>query len=144
MQRTFLLFAAMLVASNAAVSRHAVEAQAERTTAAGVYSDAQAKRGQQVYTDTCAMCHGADLMGNATTPGLTGPEFEGFWRGQPLGDLYEKVSVTMPKTAPGSLKPEQSADAVAYLLSMLKEPAGQAELPAKPEELKTIKIAPKP
>ena len=119
-----------------------VLAQGERTTATGVYTEAQAKRGAQVYAESCTTCHGADLKGNATTPGLAGPEFEAFWRDQPLGDLYERISVTMPKSAPGSLKPEQSADALAFLLSEMKEPAGQTELPATLDDLRTIKIRP--
>ena len=141
MQRTLLFCAALfLISSVAGVTRPTVHAQAGKTTAAGVYTEAQAKRGQQVYTDNCAMCHGADLKGNATTPGLAGMEFEVFWRDQPLGDLFERINVTMPKSAPGSLKPEQSADVLAYLLSEMKEPAGQTELPAKTDDLKGIKI----
>ena len=140
MQRTLLPLAALFVAGwIAAVTHVALHAQG-KSTAAGVYTEAQAKRGQQIYTDNCAMCHGPDLMGNATTPGLAGMEFEGFWRDQPLGDLFEKISVTMPKSAPGSLKPEQAADVLAFLLSQMKEPAGQAELPAKMDDLKNIKI----
>src|SRR5262245_51932497 len=79
-----------------------LQAQAGKTTAAGVYTDVQAKRGSQVYTDTCAMCHGADMKGSNVIPSLSGPEFENFWRGQPLGDLFEKISTTMPKSMPGS------------------------------------------
>jgi mono/diheme cytochrome c family protein len=140
MQRTLLPFAALLVTGwVVAIAHSTVQAQG-KTTAAGVYTEAQAKRGQQVYTDNCAMCHGPDLMGSGTVPSLTGMEFEGFWRDQPLGDLYEKISVTMPKTAPGSLKPEQAADVLSFLLSQMKEPAGQAELPAKMDDLKNIKI----
>lgn len=141
MQRTLLFLAALLfVSSVAGVTRSTVYAQGGKTTAAGVYTEAQAKRGQQVYSDNCAMCHGPDLKGSATIPGLAGMEFEGFWRDQPLGDLFEKISVTMPKSAPGSLKPEQAADVLAYLLSEMKEPTGQADLSAKPDDLKSIKI----
>ncbi len=50
----------------------------------------------------------------------------------------------MPATAPGSLSPEQTADVIAYLLSVGKYPAGAADLPAKAEALKTITLdAPK-
>lgn len=134
----------VLLGSVAGVLDKAALAQDERTTQAGVYTDAQAKRGAQVYASSCATCHGADLKGNDTAPGLAGAEFETFWRDQPLGDLYERISVTMPKNAPGSLKPEQAADAVAYLLSAMKEPTGRTELPASLDQLKTIRIAGKP
>jgi quinoprotein glucose dehydrogenase len=140
MQRfhAWVLVASALLAAGG--GRAVLQAQGERSTAAGVFTAAQARRGAQVYAENCAMCHGPDLKGSATVPGLAGMEFEVFWRDQPLADLYERISVTMPKTAPGTLKPEQAADAVAYLLSQMKEPAGQAELPASPDVLKTIKI----
>ena len=117
-----------------------LQAQAGRTTADGVYTDAQAKRGAQVYADTCASCHGADMKGTSVIPSLSGPEFESFWRGQPLGDLFEKISTTMPKSMPGSLTPQQSADVTAYMLTMLKAPAGKADLAPKLDELKQITI----
>lgn len=134
------VLAGLAVVGSVHVSQGALRAQAGRSTAEGVYTDAQAKRGEQVYAETCSACHGSDLKGTTVVPALIGPEFESFWKGQPLGDLFEKVSTTMPKSAPGSLKPEQSADAVAYLLSMLKAPAGTVELAPKLEELKQINI----
>ena len=117
-----------------------LQAQAGRTTAAGVYTDAQAKRGAQVYADTCASCHGPDMKGTDVIPSLAGPEFENFWRGQPLGDLFEKISTTMPKSMPASLKPEQYADVTAYMLSTLKAPAGKVDLAPKVDALKQITI----
>jgi len=35
--------------------------QAPRTVAQGVYSTAQAGRGQTLYTANCALCHGPEL-----------------------------------------------------------------------------------
>ena len=35
-----------------------IEAQAPRTVQDGVYSDAQASRGQALYAQRCAGCHG--------------------------------------------------------------------------------------
>jgi mono/diheme cytochrome c family protein len=50
----------------------------------------------------------------------------------------------MPATAPGSLSPEQTADVVAYMLSVGKYPTGAADLVAKVDDLKQITIdAPK-
>ena len=117
-----------------------LQAQAGRTTAAGVYTDVQAKRGAQVYTDSCASCHGPDMKGTDVIPSLSGPEFENFWRGQPLGDLFEKISTSMPKSMPGSLMPQQYADVTAYMLSTLKAPAGKVDLAPKLEVLKQITI----
>ena len=51
----------------------------------------------------------------------------------------------MPADDPGSLKKEQTADIVAYILATNKLPAGKTELGNENEALKQIKIvAPKP
>jgi hypothetical protein len=49
----------------------------------------------------------------------------------------------MPQSSPGSLTPAQTADLLAYMLSVSKYPAGDTELPADRDKLKTIQI-PKP
>jgi mono/diheme cytochrome c family protein len=140
MKKTIAVVALACAALMSQAFHGTLQAQAGRTTAAGVYTDAQAKRGAEVYKTTCESCHGADMKGTAVIPSLAGPEFENFWRGQPLGDLFEKISTTMPKSMPGSLTPQQSADVTAYMLSTLKAPAGKADLAPKVDELKQITI----
>jgi S-disulfanyl-L-cysteine oxidoreductase SoxD len=104
------------------------------------YTPAQAERGATLYAASCAACHAADLTGSATVPPLKGTEFEGYWLGKQVGELFEKVSVTMPKTMPGSLTPAQSADLVAYVLRETKVPAGTTELGSNMDELNKLKI----
>jgi mono/diheme cytochrome c family protein len=111
-----------------------------RTTLDGVYSDAQAKRGEAVYSQSCASCHGPDLAGLDTAPSLTGPEFNTSWGDLPLSDLFERVRTTMPADAAGSLPPQQYADVVAFLLAKDNFPAGAADLPADGDALKQIKF----
>ena len=123
----------------------AVGAQTRHPIADGVYTEEQARRGETVFTDTCAVCHGADLKGRDFVPTLTGSPFLESWKDKTAGDLFEKIRSTMPAVAPGTLTPEQSIDAVAYILSVAKYPAGAAELPAAVDELKQIRIeAPNP
>jgi len=110
------------------------------STSAGVYTDAQAKRGAGLYKDQCASCHGDDLRGNDIIPGLVGQTFTGNWRGKSLGDLYDKIQMTMPALSPGSLTPEQTADLIAEILSVSKYPAGNTDLVSKAEALQQIKI----
>jgi cytochrome c len=111
-----------------------------------VYSDAQAKRGTTVYAEQCASCHGENLEGVADLfPALTGDAFHKVWDGKSVGELFDKIATTMPALDPGSLKPEQSADVTAFILSKSKYPAGSAELATSAEPLKQIQIvAPKP
>jgi len=102
-------------------------AQTGRTVADGVYTDAQATRGQAVYGAQCAACHGATPAG-ALGPPLAGAGFLRVWNTLPLADLVDKIQNTMPATSPGTLSRAQAADVVAYLLRASAFPAGAAEL----------------
>jgi mono/diheme cytochrome c family protein len=116
-----------------------------KTTRDGVYTAAQAARGQRVYAESCESCHGGDLSGGGQTPALAGKEFNVDWIDLALSDLFDRTRGTMPADKPGTLKPEQTADAIAFLLQKAGFPAGQAELPADAAALKTIKfVDPKP
>src|SRR5262245_29193035 len=134
-------FAALVLA----LSFSTVRAQ-QKSVLDGVYTAAQAERGKKVYTDTCEVCHGAKLTGtDAGGPTLTGPDFINGWKDMSVGALLNKINMDMPSNAPGTLTPEQYADALAYVLSVNKYPAGQAELPTKPEDLGPVRMAaPKP
>ena len=110
----------------------------------GVYSEAQAKRGEAVYKEQCAACHGDNLEGSGPMPPLAGKDFLANWQGKPVADVFEKTQTSMPATAPGSLSAEQTADVIAYLLNVGKYPAGAADLPPKADALKGITLdAPK-
>jgi mono/diheme cytochrome c family protein len=124
----------------AAASYSTVLAQQDRTTNDGVYGAEQAKRGAMLYAETCAACHDPQLIGGVG-PALTGNEFMTSWKDQTVGDLFERIKTQMPLTAPGTLTPPQVADAVAYILSFNKYPAGMADLPTDDGVLKAIKFA---
>ena len=109
-----------------------------KTTQDGVYTAAQAKRGDTVYGASCAGCHAPDLSGGGQAASLAGKEFNSAWNGVPLSDLFERIRTTMPADAPGTLKPAEVADVIAFLLSKADLPAGQAELAADPADLKAI------
>ena len=136
----FAVVAAAVYASALVV----VSAQAAKSVNEGVYSAAQAKRGEAIYKEQCAACHGDNLEGSGPMPPLAGKDFLANWQGKPVADVFEKTATSMPATAPGTLSPEQTADTIAYLLSVGKYPAGAADLPAKADELKAISLdAPK-
>ena len=114
------------------------------STAAGVYTEEQSKRGLELYKMQCASCHGEDLKGNEIIPALTGETFIGNWKGKTVGDLFEKINMTMPALDPGSLTPEQTSDLIAEILSVAKYPAGTTALATSADALQQIKIdAPK-
>ena len=113
-----------------------------RTTNDAVFSAEQAERGQALYQQQCAACHGQALAGAEAAPALAGAAFVGTWNDAPLGDLFERIRISMPQDKPGSLGRQQTADIVAYILSYNKAPAGRTELPRDTEPLNAIKIVP--
>ena len=120
-------------------------ASGPRTVWDGVYTEAQAKRGEAIYRQSCALCHGDALLGREMASPLTGPAFAANWNGVTLGDLIERMRVTMPQDRPGSLSRQQNADVLAYILSVSRFPAGKAELPRQTEILNQIRfVASKP
>jgi mono/diheme cytochrome c family protein len=129
----------------AAYSTVGAQQAAPKSVLDGVYTEEQAKRGEKVFTDTCATCHGPKLMGTDTGgPPLTGPDFVNGWKDMSLGALLNKINMDMPSNAPGTLTPEQYADVLSYVLSVNKYPKGQAELPKDPEDLRPVRMAAAP
>ena len=112
-------------------------AQAARTVRDGVFTPAQAARGQALYDKQCAACHGAALEG-AQAPPLAGNGFVGVWARQPLSELANKIRFTMPADAAGTLTPQQSSDLVAHLLAKGGFPAGGTDLAADAAALERI------
>ena len=106
----------------------------------GVYTEEQAKRGQPLYNEQCASCHGDTLGGGESAPALAGGEFLSNWNGLTLGDLFERIRTTMPQNKPGKLSREVNADILAYMLSANQFPAGKTELAHATEVLKEIRL----
>lgn len=106
----------------------------------GVYSTAQAGRGESAYRESCAKCHGAKLEGQGQAPGLTGDDFNSSWNGMTVDDLFERVQETMPADKPGQLNRNQNADILAYIFQVNKYPAGAKDLLTDAEALKAIRI----
>jgi mono/diheme cytochrome c family protein len=140
-----VLTLAGITAFGAFSARGSVAAQAEKSQWDGVFTEAQAKRGQPLYAQYCSTCHGPDLAGGEMAPGLVGGEFSANWNDLSLGDLFERMRVSMPQDAPGSLSRQQNADILSFLLSKGGAPAGTAELATQTEVLNNIKfLAQKP
>jgi mono/diheme cytochrome c family protein len=111
---------------------------------AGVYTDAQAARGEAVYRRICSLCHGPTLDGTESAPELRGSALFKPYYGKPVGDLFTSVRDKMPKDAPGTLTPQQVADVLAYVFKANKMPAGPDEVAVSAAALADIVIAPRP
>lgn len=112
----------------------------ERSVWDGVYTAEQAKRGDALYASNCASCHGSALGGGESAPPLSGGEFFSNWNGLTLGDLFDRIRVSMPADRPGKLSREQNADVLAFMLSVNQFPSGKTELEHQSEVLKQIRF----
>ena len=114
--------------------------QEGRTVWDGIYTEAQAVRGEEVYQDQCTFCHLDDLMGDAFATPLVDDAFTLRWEGGSIGDLMIVIQVTMPADQPNTLSNEAVADVIAFLLKMNEYPTGDRELSADHEALEAIAI----
>jgi mono/diheme cytochrome c family protein len=105
----------------------------------GVYTDAQADRGADLYPDECDRCHGMDLEGDEG-PALASQEFLADWRGHPLSDLFNRIRYAMPGDHPGKLTAQQTADLLAFILRANRFPSGKTELPTDTRKLRQIRL----
>jgi mono/diheme cytochrome c family protein len=118
----------------------AQQARHEGSTRNGVYTAEQAQQGKAIYQNRCGMCHGNSLDGLGQNSPLKGSAFLNNWTGQTMADLFMKTIVMMPATNPGTLTPKETAEVIAYMLSVNKFPAGKVELPSDPQSLEMIHI----
>jgi mono/diheme cytochrome c family protein len=107
-----------------------VTGQEKNSVTAGVYTAAQADRGVNVFRSKCASCHAPNRF--------TDDLFYSSFAGKPLWEMFDVISDTMPEDNPGSLKKEEYADVIAYLLKLNNFPAGQTDLPTDQEALRAI------
>jgi quinoprotein glucose dehydrogenase len=115
-------------------------AQTTRSVWDGVYSQDQADRGKALYTKECAGCHGTELTGGEEAPPLTGGAFTANWNGLSVGELLERIRVSMPEGRAGTLSRQTNTDILAFILSANQFPAGKTELPTATEVLKQVKF----
>jgi S-disulfanyl-L-cysteine oxidoreductase SoxD len=123
-----------------AITLGLIWAQAPASVRDGIYSAEQARKGEALYRQECASCHGEKLEGRGQAPPLTGADFIMDWNGMTVGDLFEKMQTSMPADQPGHLSREQNATLLAFILSANQFPAGAAELSTDGERLQQIRF----
>jgi mono/diheme cytochrome c family protein len=113
----------------------------EVTTAQGVYTEAQAARGLELFLDNCAYCHGPEMDGDGFfIPAIGGLDFRNYWRGRTAEDIFQFVNEFMPFDQPGALEAQIYVDVIAYIMQFSGYPAGENELPLDREGLSQVKI----
>ena len=119
-----------------APATEAAAAQSAGSLLDGVFTPAQASRGERMFSDVCAACH--------DTGEFSGGRFRISWVGRPVGELFETISTLMPEADPGSLSPAEYAAIVAYLLQINNYPAGDTDLPTNVRALGQLEIVSPP
>ena len=136
------------VAVAAAISLAGFVATATASSAQAdvVYTPAQAVRGEALYLQECAACHGRDLQAVTEfgAPPLAGEEFLRKWQGKTVGTLFDLTRATMPLDSPGRLSRRQYSDILAHVLKTNGFTAGDRELSDDSSVLKTIVISASP
>jgi mono/diheme cytochrome c family protein len=105
---------------------------APKTTLSGIYTAAQAAKGEEMYYSLCVSCHPKGTYAGAS--------FKSNWNNRPLWDLWDWISNKMPKNEPGTLAPNEVVQVMAYILQQNKMPAGSTPLPPNEKTLYGIKI----
>jgi mono/diheme cytochrome c family protein len=141
-RRLAALAAALAAACAAGMSLVAQNAAPRQSVWDGVYTAAQASRGERQYGRSCEQCHGPNMSGDPVEeiPSLVLDSFMTEWNGKTVKDLFDTLKRSMPKDMPGSLGTGAYLDLVAYLLQANKFPPGPKELSRTPEQLEPIVI----
>jgi mono/diheme cytochrome c family protein len=127
---------AFLVIFTAVGAAQSTDSTTAATVWQGVYTDAQATRGQSEYMTHCARCHRDDL--SAYNDILKGRRFMEKYRESSLHLLFDKTKTTMPRGAPATLSDNAYVDIVSYLLKVNEFPSGAQEL--RVEDLTKIQL----
>ena len=109
----------------------------------GVYTDAQAKRGEDAYQRACARCHAEDLLGSTNAPALVGQPFFARFDRTSADDVIDVIRRTMPQEAPDTLGMPAYADIASFLFKSNGSPAGKTELPTDRARLREILVTSK-
>lgn len=113
---------------------------AQTSTRDGVYTTQQALAGADLFSRTCAICHGVDMRGGEAGPALLGNLFWDTWSGQPVSALFELTRTTMPVTNPDGFSGAQYAELLAFILQQNGLPAADEALGASATVLLDITL----
>ena len=109
----------------------------------GVFTAAQARRGDDAYQASCSGCHGSNLRAtDAEAVDLTGPAFRAKWNGKTLEERFETIRDTMPLGNANSLGDKTYMDILAFILQFSGFPPGNQELVS--QTAKVIVFVPRP
>lgn len=136
MRQIVVMFAAATVLGAAA--------QQAGSTNQGVYTTAQATRGQRLYGEHCEQCHGSDLGGSDFGDGAPRLKRADFMAGRTLREAFDRTKRSMPFDAPGSLPDQSYVDILSFLLRENGHPPGSQEMSTVPDALGATVVGRRP
>ena len=111
-----------------------------RSVWSGVYSAAQASRGEYAYSDDeCGICHGEALDGDSGVTALVGNRFMTDWDGQSALALVRHIH-SMQISNRDDIGIVEATDLTAFILRENKIPAGSSDLPVDRQALAEIRL----
>lgn len=110
-----------------------VDDTADPTTADGIFTAAQADRGEALFRSTCSECH--------DSADWTETGFKGRWEDQSVYQLWYYVNERMPYDDPWSLSRQQTTDVLTYIFRLNGLPAGNTELATDDDSIDDYWIA---
>lgn len=131
--RTIRAAAVGLAVAGAVATWSGVAQDGERTLRDGVFSSAQAARGERLFESICMNCH---EITEFTAAGAYLEDVDG----KPLWETFEYIWAEMPEDEPASLPPEDYAAVLAYILSVYGLPSGTNDLGIDERSLEAITI----
>ncbi len=110
--------------------------------ASSTFTEAQFDRGEALYQQQCAACHGVELD-SAAAPELVGTTFRKSWSrlGANVAELFNRISTTMPPGQAGNLDEAQNLEILAYILGRNNVLQGSEELKNDYNYLSAIPIS---
>ena len=106
----------------------------------GVYTEAEAQRGQAAYASRCATCHGRALVSTNDAPSLVGEPFAIGWKGKTLAERFTTIKESMPPNNPGDLTDRFVIDVLAFILKSNGYAPGGNPMPEDPADLEKFII----
>lgn len=77
----------------------------------------QANNGKDLFAESCASCHGAELEGTAMAPQLNGSGFASRWGGRNTDDLFRLIQSSMPPGNDSTLDDDSVSNLVAHIMA---------------------------
>ena len=104
------------------------------------FTEVQVNDGQNIYKETCQICHGNRLSNGQFGTPLRGNFFRKNWAGKSLGELVQHTWEKMPPDNVKSLSLEEVTAVLSFILSRNELPASSTAMTTEMDTLNAIPL----